>query len=454
MTKNSFRVLVVDDDLTYADTCAKVIGGAGYDVAAVGSALEALNLLESGPHVALVLTDLKMPGTDGMKLLRDIKERDTTVEVIVMTGYGSIQSAVGAIKEKAFDYITKPFDKDELLNAIDRVYQLWKLQNEVRQLRQLLDGRLDLDGYVFRNEAMGDVYDRARSAASCDCSVLMTGESGTGKEVMARAIHRSSKRARGPFVAINCGALPGELIESELFGYRKGAFTGADHDRAGLFKSADGGTLFLDEIVEMKITTQSKLLRCIQERSVRPVGSVEETSVDVRFIAATNMDVQAALSDRLLREDLFHRLNVITIEMPPLRRMKDEIPNLLAHLLSSGDREHSRSIERFDEGAMDRLKNYHWPGNIREADNLMEHLFATMHGSIVSLSDLPPHIRSAGSHKDIQQGLVPSLSETEHELVARAMRVTGGNKSRAAALLGISRPRLYKMLAQYGIRGA
>lgn len=454
MTKDAFKVLVVDDDLTYAETCAKVIGGAGFEVAAVGSAAEALAALESGPHVGLVLTDLKMPGADGMQLLRAIKRRDVTVEVIVMTGYGSIESAVGAIKEDAFDYITKPFDKDELLNAVDRVYRVWELQSEVQRLRQVIDGCLDLEGYVFKNDVMAGVYDRARSAASCDCSVLITGESGTGKEVMARAIHRSGKRANGPFVPINCGALPGDLIESELFGYQKGAFTGADHDRTGLFKSADGGTLFLDEIVEMKITTQSKLLRSIQEHSVRPVGSVQETPVNVRFIAATNLDVRAALSQRLLREDLFHRLNVITIEMPPLRLMKDEIPDLLMHLLSRGNRKHSRAIERFSERALEDLTRYHWPGNIREADNLLERLLATMRGSVVEQSDLPPEIRAVAGHKDAQQEFVPSLSQAEHELVARALRVTGGNKTRAASLLGISRPRLYKMIEQYGIRGS
>jgi len=453
MKQDEFRVLVVDDDVTYADTCAKVIAAMGIDAVAVSSAKEALIRLESGPPVGLVLTDLKMPGTDGMHLLRQIKARDASVEVIVMTGYGTIESAVGAIKEKAFDYVTKPFDKDELLNAVDRVHRLWTLQNEVQHLRQVLNGPLDLTGYVFANGAMAGIYDRVRSAARCDCSVLITGESGTGKEVMARAVHSNSQRSRGPFVPINCGALPADLIESELFGYRKGAFTGADRDHTGLFQAANGGTLFLDEIVEMNIATQSKLLRCIQEHSVRPVGSVDETKVDVRFVAASNTNLKIAIDERRLREDLFHRLNVITIELPPLRGMREDIPGLLDFFLRIGQQRYGHTIERFDSSAMERLINYGWPGNIREAENLVERLFATNHTSVVGPGDLPPHIRSATTRPESAADEVPSISDAQRDLVVRALRVTQGNKSKAAIMLGISRPRLYKMMEHFGIRG-
>jgi DNA-binding NtrC family response regulator len=452
MNDPTFRVLVVDDDSTHANTCAQVIIGAGFDAVASTSAAEAMTRLKSASF-ALVLTDLRMPGRDGLKLLGDIRQFDPAVEVVVMTGYGSIASAVSAIRAKAFDYITKPFDKDELLNAVSRVHDVWKLQREVQQLRSMLDGELVMDGYRFKSEAMAEVYERAQSAARCDCSVVITGESGTGKEVIARAIHQTSRRSAGPFMAVNCGALPEHLIESELFGYARGAFTGADREHAGLFQAADGGTLFLDEIVEMKVSTQSKLLRCLQERAVRPVGSVKETKVDVRFIAASNTDLKAAIARQQLREDLYHRLNVITIAMPPLRSMPAEIPDLLDYFRRGLEVKIPHSITGFDKAAEKRLVSYGWPGNIREAEHLMERLCATSPGGSVSQSQLPAHIRSTASSPLAPAESVSSLSEAEHQLVVRALRVAGGNKSRAAAMLGISRPKLYKMIEQYGIRG-
>jgi len=446
-----FKILVVDDDFEYARACARTLIRAGYNATPSAGAAEALKLLEPGNSFNLVLTDLKMPDMDGMELLKRIKEADPAVEVIIMTGYGTIESAVKAIKCGAGDYITKPTDKDELLNATKKVYRVWKLENEVAELRKLMNEKLELEGYVFKNPAMSIVYDRISSAAQCDCSVFITGESGTGKEIVARAIHRNSRRAKGPFVPVNCSALSRELIESELFGYRKGAFTGATRDHDGLFMAANGGTLFLDEIADMDMGTQSKLLRSLQEHTVRPVGSVEERAVDLRIVAATNRKVTLALKQNRLREDLFHRLNVIRIELPPLRAMSSEIPDLLNYLLDVKGQEHGRVGCTFDESATEVICRYSWPGNIREAINLVERCLLNARTKILSSKDLPSDFMKLSTTQPAESGHIPSFNEAERDLVVRALKETMGNKSKAAEMLGISRPRLYKKIELYDL---
>lgn len=452
MKRSEYRILVVDDDFDYAGTCAKAIAAGGFTVSAAKSAAEALQAVRSDQSPHLVLTDLMMPGTGGIELLHQIKSCDSTIEVIIMTGYGTIESAVEAIKEQATDYITKPFNKEELLNAIKKVYKVWKLQHEIQQLKQIISDKLHVEGFVFKNSAMGIVYDRISSAARSDCSVFVTGESGTGKELIARAIHRNSLRHKGPFIPINCSALSSQLIESELFGYRKGAFTGAERDHDGLFVAADGGTLFLDEIVEMQIGTQSKLLRAVQEKSVRSLGSLEERSVDIRFIAATNMDVKKALSERLLREDLYHRLNVIHIEIPPLRRMRDEISDLLDYFINAKHTKFDRAPFKFDASAIEMLRAYSWPGNIRELENLVDRLFAQVVSDVAGVKELPSNITDSSRTRRETDDPVPSFSEAERDLIIRALHESKGNKSKAAEILGISRPRLYKKIEQYSIR--
>jgi DNA-binding NtrC family response regulator len=450
MKSSEFKVLVVDDDFNYAETCARVIVSAGFHASAVGSASGALACLQAEGDIRLVLTDLKMPRIDGLQFLREIKTRHGDVDVIVMTGYGSIESAVQAIKEKATDYITKPFDRDELINAIQKVYKVWKLEHEVQRLRRALGEKLDVGGFVFKSALTQDVYDRVLSAAGCDCTVLITGESGTGKELLAKAIHKNSRRCAGPFIAVNCGALPTDLMESELFGYKKGAFTGADRDYAGLFMAAHGGTLFLDEIVEMRPETQTKLLRSIQERAIRAIGSVEETRVNARFIAATNADVKAALARKQLREDLFYRLNVIPIAVPPLRNLRDEIPDLIRFLLAKGNRQHAHQIEGVDDHAMDLLVHYPWPGNIRELENVVEGFFSVSKQRMITVRDLPAQILAERNVASSPEP-VPSFLEAERDLILRALREAKGNKSKAAEILGISRPRLYKKMERYQI---
>ncbi len=448
---NQFKILVVDDDFEFARACARTLIRAGYNATPSAGAAEALKLLEPDNSFNLVLTDLKMPDIDGMELLKLIKEVDPAVEVIIMTGYGTIESAVRAIKCGAGDYITKPADKDELLNSVKKVYRVWKLENEVAELRKAINEKLELEGYVFKNSAMSIVYDRISSAAQCDCSVFITGESGTGKEIVARAIHRNSRRAKGSFVPVNCSALSRELIESELFGYLKGAFTGAARDHDGLFMAANGGTLFLDEIADMEMGTQSKLLRSLQGHTVRPVGSVEERAVDLRVVAATNRKVTLALKQNRLREDLFHRLNVIRIELPPLRAMSSEIPGLMNYLLDVKGREHDRVGCAFDESATEVICSYSWPGNIREAINLVERCLLNSRTKILSSKDLPSDFIKFNTSQLAESAHIPSFNEAERDLVVRALKETMGNKSKAAEMLGISRPRLYKKMELYDL---
>jgi DNA-binding NtrC family response regulator len=393
-----------------------------------------------------------MPQTDGLELLREIKLRHASIAVIIMTGYGTIKSAVQAIKDDATDYVTKPFNKEELLNAVKKVYQVWKLEREIEQLKRVVSDRLQLDGFIFKNAAMAEVYDRVSSAAKCSCSVLISGESGTGKELIARAVYRNSGRSDGPFVPINCSAISSNLIESELFGYRKGAFTGASRDYDGLFVAADGGTLFLDEIAEMPGATQAKLLRAVQEKSVRPVGALEERRVNVRFIAATNMKVKDALAKGLLREDLYHRLNVIQIDLPPLRRMREEIPDILEYFIGKKSTPNNSPVFTFDASAIERLETYSWPGNIRELENLVDRLLAQGVSDVVRVRDLPEDMIKASTRSGEDDDSIPSFSEAERELIVRALRESKGNKSRAAEILGISRPRLYKKIEEYGIK--
>ena len=452
MKSKEFRILVVDDDIEYARTCATVIARAGYLVEATGTTAEALRAIRADDRIRFVLSDLRMAGTSGLDLLRDIKAYDASIEVVIMTGYASIESAIDAIRARAAEYITKPFDKDELLNAVSKLYEIWKLQDEVRRLKSVLREKLRFDGFLFKSEKMADVYRRALAAAENDCSVLITGESGTGKELIAHAIHNNSSRADGPFVAINCSTLTGDLMGSELFGYRRGAFTGANRDHDGLFLAADKGTLFLDEIAEMPPGLQAKLLRSIQDRSIRPVGSIEEVRVDVRFISATNIDIGMALSEKRLREDLYHRLNVIPIHLPPLRQTPEDIPALVDHLIANANERHSHAVRSVDDRAMRLLVDYAWPGNIRELENLIERIFSVDCTEVITIQNLPSNITQTKSRQLREPGSVLSLSDAERDLIIRALHEAKGNKSKAAEILGISRPRLYKKIELYNLQ--
>jgi DNA-binding NtrC family response regulator len=446
------KILIVDDDVDMAETCRRIFRRVGIDADAVYGGQEALDALSREPGYAIVLTDLRMPRMDGAELLQQIKKKHPQIDVIMMTGFGTIQNAIQAMKIGATDYITKPFDKDELLRSVNQILDSQRLRGEVDRLRREMKESSPVPKMVGGGLAMQRVFSLIQAAARNDSSVLIAGESGTGKEVVARSIHYAGTRARKPFVPVNCSAIPRGLIESELFGHRRGAFTGASATTLGLVRSADGGTLFLDEFAEMPLDTQAKLLRTLQERTVRPVGDVAEMRVDVRIVAATNRNVDEAISDGLLRQDLYYRLAVIRIELPPLRHRPDDIPFLIQHFMDKFGRVFPNRIAGVEPKALDALQHYRWPGNVRQLENLIESLFAMGLEGTVRLEDLPEAVRAEEIQQIAEDGDAPSaLSEAERAAIERALKASDGNKSRAAAMLKISRARLYRKIREYDL---
>ena len=448
------KILIVEDDVDMAEACRRIFRKAGLEADAVYGAQEGLDLLAKDPSYSIVLTDLRMPRMDGTELLQRIKKDYPQIDVIMMTAYGTIQNAIQAMKIGATDYITKPFDKQELLKAVDQILEARRLKGEIHRLRGELQQAFSFPNLIGRGPAMQRVFSLIQAATRNDSPVLVLGESGTGKEVVARAIHYSGPRSAKPFVPVNCSAIPQGLIESELFGHRRGAFTGASSTTLGLIRSADGGTLFLDEFAEMPNDTQAKLLRVIQDRMVRPVGDVGELRVDVRIVAATNRNVDEALADGSLRQDLYYRLAVIRIEIPPLRARPDDIPFLVQHFIEKFGRIFSNRLVGVDPRALEALQRYRWPGNVRQLENLIESLFAMGIEGRIKLEDLPEAIRSeeeAAVGADEGEGVPAPLSEAERAAVEKALRACDGNKSRAAAMLRISRTRLYRKIREYGL---
>lgn len=450
----SVRILVVEDDDAMRETCVKLFRLQGYETIDVGRASEALAQLADRGDIDIVLTDLKIPDMDGVALLKEIKALDPGIEVVLMTGYGSVKNAVEAMKHGAADYITKPFNTNELLTTIGKIVQLRGLQEEVFRLRSELRDKYGLDSIVGDSPAMQLVYHEIDAASRANSTVLIRGESGTGKELVAKAIHYNGVRAGNPFVPVNCAAIPRELIESELFGHKKGAFTGAVNDSTGLFRSAQGGTIFLDEIVDMPYGTQAKLLRALQERRIRPVGGTEELPVDVRVVTSTNQDIEEAIRRGRFRSDLYYRVGVIQIELPPLRSRLEDIPALVDHFIAKFNKVFQRTLKGISDDALNIFTQYHWPGNVRELESVVESTFALGKSGMVAKSDLPAHMieqaktdrQPPGSSKEP----VPSLLESEGELLRQALSSTGGNKAHAARLLGVSRPKLYKMIKRHG----
>jgi DNA-binding NtrC family response regulator len=448
---SSAKILIVEDDLDMADTCAKIFFRSGYQPITCESGHDALKTLAQDKTIHLVLTDLRMPGMDGVELLRQIKANFIDIDVVIMTGHGTISNAVEAIKFGAADYITKPFNKEELLNTIEKITKLHSLEKEVQRLNEELKGKYSFDNIIGCSRPMQQVFERIVAASKIDSTVLITGESGTGKELVARAIHYHGTRAKHPFIPVNCGALPRELIESELFGHKKGSFTGATSDAEGLFKASTGGTIFLDEIAEMSKDTQVKLLRALQEKKIRPVGGTEEFSIDIRLIAATNQNPEVALKDGSLRDDLYYRLSVITIHLPPLRERQEDIPILVQHFINKFNQSFERSIAGIDSDAMEAFTYYGWPGNVRELENVIEGIFALTQSKTIRLADLPSHIKKERKSfiRPVGEGAVMTMQEAERRAIESALKSAEGNKSRAAQILGISRTQLYKKLEEY-----
>jgi DNA-binding NtrC family response regulator len=434
------RILVIDDSPETLEVISRTLSGQGYAVVTAPSASEAVALLSSRVF-DLVVTDYRMPAVDGMELTRHVKENYRDTEVVMITGYGSIDNAVSAMKSGAAEYLPKPFTEEELTAAVERALQKIRLRRRGRG--PLLPGARR--GLIGESEAMAAVFRMIEKAAPVSPPVLIVGESGTGKEMVARALHYSGPRASAPFVTVNCGAIPETLIESELFGYVKGSFTGADQSRAGYFQTAERGTIFLDEISETSPAMQVKLLRAVQNREIAMIGSRKAIGVDVRIIAATNADLAALVQRGLFREDLYYRLNVVTIAIPPLRERGDDLFLLARSFAARYAREYGRDEPQFTDSALHALRRYNWPGNVRELENVIQRAVLMNETGSIEPADLPELMRytvPTGPRLD------RSLAEVEAEHVAAVLASVEGNKSRAARILGIDRKTLTAKLSR------
>jgi DNA-binding NtrC family response regulator len=446
------KVLVVDDEPAEREGLARLVGQWGYEVETASSGEEALNLVET-QHPAVVVTDLVLPEMDGLTLLQKLKETGRPPVVLFVTGHGSVPTAVEAVRQGALDYLEKPVDATRLQLAIEKSIEQESLSREVNFLRHQLRQKGAFGQMVGQSRGMHEVYRWIDLAASSTAPVLIYGESGTGKELVARTIHDRSNRRSRPFVAINCAAIPETLIESELFGHERGAFTGATERRLGCFELADTGTLFLDEIAEMDNSTQAKLLRVLQEGTFRRVGGKSEIQVDVRVIAATNRVPTEAMAQGQLREDLFYRLNVFAIKLPPLRERKEDIPVLAKSFVDEFNRQDNRQVRGLTPEAEKALDRYAWPGNVRELRNVIQRAVVLGSTGLIGNEHLPENVlRAMEPARPAPRGSVTPIREMERDAILRALEETNQDKRRAAALLGISLKTLYNKLAKYGIQ--
>jgi two-component system NtrC family response regulator len=448
-------VLVVDDEKNYLIVLEDLLEDEGYSVLTASSGTEALEIIKSKP-VDTVLTDIKMPGISGVELLDTVTEIDPDLPVILMTAFAEVDQAVSAMKMGALDHIQKPFDNKEIRSAVARGVEKRSLIKNIRHLETEL-GSL-WGNIIGKSKALEGVFSVMKRAADTPTTVLVTGESGTGKELVARGLHAASSRNKAPFVSINCAAVPENLLESELFGYERGAFTGAANMRQGKFEFADGGTLFLDEIGEMSLGLQVKLLRILQEQEFQRVGGNRDIKVDVRVIAATNKDLKEEVDARRFRDDLYFRLNVVMIEIPPLRERRDDIPLLTAHFLEKFRRKLGREIFAVEPDAMSALYGYSWPGNVRELENVIERALVLCKGTTVTAKDLPPEIRESPEIEEGLDNLISwerSLPETleaiEERMIRQALKKADKVQAQAAKMLGISRSNLQYKMKKYAL---
>jgi two-component system, NtrC family, response regulator HydG len=433
-------ILAVDDAASTLEVLQRNLSAQGYRVFVAQSVPEAIKILEATP-VDLVITDLRMPGVTGLDLIRHVRENCKQTEVMMITGYPTVEGAVQAVKTGAEEYLTKPFTDEELLSAVGRAMDKLHLRRAAQsqgQQRQPAG-----HGLIGESEAIRNVFDMIARAASTSATVLILGESGTGKELIARAIHYNSLRSSAPFVPVNCGAIPEQLLESELFGHVRGAFTGATETRAGFFQTADGGTIFLDEISETSLSMQVKLLRVLQEKEVCMVGSTRSRKVDVRIVSSTNKDLLGLVKKGVFREDLFFRLNVITIDIPPLRERGDDILLLAHHFARQFSEERGKSAPCFSDEALQVLRNYHWPGNVRELENVIQRLIVMTDGNLIEVPDLPSLMRFSALRKE---GFNRTLAEVEAEHIRNVLASVEDNKTKAAEILGIDRKTLREKL--------
>ncbi len=450
MSPHEPSLLLVDDEAGILDSLRRLLERDGYVVSCARSAEEALGILQR-ESFDLLVTDLRLPHLSGLELLRLVRRMAPETEVILMTAYGQIEDAVEAMKEGAYDFLQKPVKRAALVKTLDRAMERRKLVQENRQLRARLDSAEQDRLLVGQSPAFRHLMELVRQVASSEATVLLRGESGTGKELAARAIHRLSARAAAPFVAVNCAALPESIIESELFGYVKGAFTGAGADRPGRFRQADGGTLFLDEIGDLAPHLQVKLLRVLQEGEIEPVGADRPVPVNVRLLAATHRDLEAAVAQGRFRADLYYRLNVISVRLPTLSERPDDIALLAAHFMEQFNRKNNKRFLGITQQALDVLASYPWPGNVRELENVMERAVVLGRGDFISLEHLPPELTEiTPSGGSITLPIGVPMEEVERTMIRETLRFTGGNKQDAARLLGIATRTIYRRLAEEG----
>jgi DNA-binding NtrC family response regulator len=446
------NILVVDDEVNIRGALVTLLQKKGHDVRGVGTGEDALERLAIAA-AELVITDLKMPGMGGMEFLRRLKDKWPDTEVVVMTAYGSIDTAVEAMRVGAYDYLTKPIDRERFPIVVDKALERYALTTENKQLRDRLETRTRFDQMVGESEPMQRVYNLVDMVAESAVTVLLTGESGTGKELVARAIHHKSTRANGPFVTLNCGALPENLFESELFGYEKGAFTGAMTTKVGRFELADGGTLLLDEVGELSLKSQVDFLRVLETKEFRRLGGTKLITVDARIIAATNRNLEEAVKQGDFREDLYYRLNVVPIRLPPLRERGDDIPLLAERFLSEFTAQHRREPKDISRDAMRLLRLYAWPGNIRQLRNLMERLVITVRDTAIQPEHLPEEIQASKEDaRTMVVALGTSLKDIERETIRRTLAEVTNHREKAAKLLGISLRALQYKIKEYSIR--
>jgi DNA-binding NtrC family response regulator len=447
---HDFNVLVVEDDQNMRGALHVVMSKEGYQVKAVESAEEALKSIK-GQTFDLLITDIKLPGLNGMELLRAVRKYDPSLSIIVITAYSTVDQAVVAMKEGAEDYLSKPFNLDEIRIVVRKVRERRELEQQNRQLHRQLERKYHFENIIAVSEKMTDLFRTIQKIKDSKSTVLITGETGTGKELVAKAIHYNSNRADRSFLPVNCGALPDTLLESELFGYIKGAFTGAMRDKRGIFESADGGTVFLDEIGDVSIGMQQNLLRVLDNGEIQPVGSTNRTQVNVRIIASTNKDLTAMVKQGEFREDLFYRINVIGLRLPPLRERREDIALLAVHFLRKYATENNKRIDGFAKETLHLLEQHAWPGNVRELENVIERAVLLETADLLSPESLDPNLRS---HHDGERPMPEEIQDLERLVrahIIETLQKTGYSKVRTAELLGIDRTTLWRMIRRMDI---
>jgi two-component system, NtrC family, response regulator AtoC len=443
-------ILVVEDEEKLRRVVELQLKGAGFEVEQAGTVEQAMRLAD---RADVILTDLRLPGVSGLEMLSNLRRQDSHTPVIVMTAFGSIETAVEAMKAGAVDFLPKPFSLDHLMTVVNKALELRTLRDENRELRAELSQRYEFDNMVGHSGAMREIFGTITRVAPTRATVLLCGESGVGKDMIARAIHHHSPRADRPFVKINCTALPENLMESELFGYEKGAFTGANTSKPGKFEQADTGTVFLDEIGDVPASVQVKLLRILQEREFERLGSNKVKHIDVRVLAATNVDLRAALEQGTFREDLYYRLNVLPINIPPLRERKEDIPYLAGFFVKKLGKDLGSPVQSISDAAMERLIGYHWPGNVRELENVLERSMVLANGAVLEAGDVKldtaPAARFTVADNFLPEGT--TLDQYEQSIIREALKRANGNKSQAARMLGLTRNALRYRLSQMGL---